>query len=59
MLHKQLDAHQGSEAPFKLVAPTREDMVQWLIAAWGELTPATVAAGFSSIVEPAALSSTE
>lgn len=56
MLHQQLDSHSNGSGAFKLVPPTRGDVVEWLADAWQVLSIATISNGFSPILKEEELS---
>nr|CCA17973.1 conserved hypothetical protein [Albugo laibachii Nc14] len=47
MLHQQLGSHRDGGDSFKLVPPTRDDMVEWLAEAWQEFSIVAIINGFS------------
>ncbi|KAG6614301.1 uncharacterized protein IUM83_14544 [Phytophthora cinnamomi] len=44
------DVAMAVTKPFKMVAPAREDVVEWVAAAWSELSADTIANGFKGVL---------
>lgn len=53
-LQSLLRAHQdsGSRVKFKLDAPSRATLMEWLTNAWDRLSPATLTSGFRKLAIP-------
>jgi hypothetical protein len=51
-LQAQLKAPRADGVRFKLLPPTRNDAVEWLVDAWSALTPRVIVSGFSFIFTP-------
>uniref|UniRef100_H3H5L0 Uncharacterized protein n=1 Tax=Phytophthora ramorum TaxID=164328 RepID=H3H5L0_PHYRM len=46
--------HEASTADgktFKLIAPSRDDVVEWVASAWSDLTADTIANGFKGVIK--------
>ncbi|KAE8964953.1 hypothetical protein PR002_g28826 [Phytophthora rubi] len=55
-LQAQLRAPRQPGIKFKLAAPKRKDVTEWVVAAWEDLSPAVIKSGFSFIFKGAAAS---
>nr|CCA14708.1 AlNc14C5G764 [Albugo laibachii Nc14] len=56
MLHEQLDIHSNGDDSFKLIPPTRDDVMEWLAEAWQDFSIATIIKGISTILKEEELS---
>ena len=43
--------NHNSNAPFKMAAPERKEVILWVVEAWGALTPRVIASGFNRFAE--------
>ncbi|KAE8893508.1 hypothetical protein PF003_g22441 [Phytophthora fragariae] len=53
-LEQQMADHEASVADgktFKMIAPSRDDVVEWVASAWGDLTADTIANGFRGVLK--------
>ncbi|GMG14646.1 unnamed protein product [Phytophthora fragariaefolia] len=53
-LERPMEKHEAAMAAaesFKMIAPAREDVVEWVAQAWGELSADTIANGFKAVLQ--------
>ncbi|KAJ8525487.1 hypothetical protein ON010_g15627 [Phytophthora cinnamomi] len=55
-LQAQLSAPLQPGVKFKLAAPKRKDVTEWVVAAWEDLSPVVIKSGFSFIIKGTAAS---